>query len=360
MSKGLMMDKPNSAATDATIAAAKKYAADPRLADRLTRKAYGDGLDRLSLRDSAHDLAPLLLLVFAGAMYAFGEIPFAWQSGHVVLPGLREWGGVVLVANSLIFILLVLLYIADGRPFFARKERRNRITGEVIVPGTRGNSWSIAMAATCVLALFAIYTAQTTAADEVRKAVAQREEVARDVVRLTAEIRDALIPNRRSAELAMEQAQDLAVGAGLNTLTPGEANILCADVAGFEDKITCRQKFLRASIDCTQSTSVMVRENACGQIKAAEIQISRIEEEEARQAQRQLDLAAAKAKLDAMPPASNSFVLQIADMSGWSIPDAQSRSYIAIALICLLIPAIIFAKVLVRREDPPPAQTKGG
>jgi hypothetical protein len=350
------MEKPNSASTDAAIAAAGKYAQDPRLAERLARKAYGDGLDRLSLRDGMHDLAPMLLLVFAVAMYAFGEVPFAWQSGQVVLPGLKEWGGVVLVANSLIFILLVLLYISDGRPFVGRKAKRNGVTGEIVVPAVSGNRWSIAMAATCVLAVFAIYTAQTTAADAVRKAVEQRAGVEAEIKRLEAEIRDAIIPNRRAAELAREQAQDLAVGAGLNTVTPGEANILCADREGFEARMTCRQEVLRASVDCTQSTSNLVREQACGQIKVADIQLARIDEEVLKQQLREQALEKKGKELDAMPPVSNSFVLQIADMTSWSIPDAQSRSYIAIALICLLIPAIIFAKVLVRRDDAPAQQ----
>lgn len=351
------MGKPRSAAADAEIEAQVKLSLDPRLQGRLEAKRYGDGLDRLSLRYGLDDWGGVTLLAFAIGMYVFGELVFAWQAGTVVLPGLKlgKWhfGGLVAVFNSLIFILLVFMYIADGRRFFALR-------------GQKGNRWSSAVAGTAALALFAIYTAQTTAADEVRAIVDKREMLEAKVAGLEKEILDqaALIPSRKAAELALERAQDEAVGSHLATISDGEAKILCADVKDFAENMTCRQKALRASVDCTRDVSTLVRDAACDPIKMAQIQLARIDDANDQQKLREKAKADAAAELAALPEASNYFIRQIADMTKWSIPDAQSRTYIFIGLICLFVPAAIFAKVFVRKPDPapagPPATTQQG
>lgn len=341
------MDKPRSTATDMDNEAAAKLSADPRLRSRLERRAYGDGLDKLAWRDGLDDWGSVLLAVFALGMYVFGELVFQWQAGTVVLPGLKvgDWhfGGVVAVCNSILFILLVFLFIADGRPFFG-------------VLGKKGNRWSSAMAGSAALALFAVYTAQTTAADEVRVLVEKREALEKSIVDLETKITQTAdsMPSRAAVELAMERAQDEAVGSRLNTVTEGEAKIMCADVADFEERMTCRQKILRASVDCTQDVSPLVRDAACDPIKAAQMQLARISALEALQAQRAIDKKTAEDELKALPEASNVFIRQIANATSWSLPDAQSRTYVLIALLCLFVPAAIFAKVFVRKPDPPP------
>lgn len=343
-----MDNKPRSTATQAELEGVAKYAADPRLAAKLERKKYGDGLDRLAWRDGLDDWGSVLLAVFALGMYCFGELVFQWQAGTVVLPGLKmgDWhfGGIVAVCNSILFILLVFLYIADGRPFFALR-------------GAKGNRWSSAMAGSAALALFAVYTAQTTAADEVRVAVEKREALELKISDLAQKITETndTMPSRKAATLALERAQDEAVGSHLNTMSDGEAKIMCANVADFEERMTCRQKILRASVDCTQDVSPLVRDAACDPIKSAQMTLARIADLEALQAQRAADKVKAEAELAAMPPVSNLFIRQVADLTKWSIPDAQSRTYVLIALLCLFVPAAIFAKVFVRKADPPPA-----
>jgi len=340
------MDKPKSANTEAEIEAAAQLSSDPRLRARLERKHYGDGLDRLALRDGLDDWAGIVLLAFGVAMYCAGEIPFAWQAGVVVLPGLEvngwHFGGLVAVFNSLIFILAVFMFIADGRKFFA-------------VRGGKANRWSSIVAGTAALALFAIYTAQTQAADEVRAIVDKRVTLEDDIRGLEVKIRETndTMPSRKAAELAMERAQDEAVGSHLNTVTDGEAKILCAKVSDFEERMQCKQKILRASVDCTQDVSTNVRDSACDPIKAAQMQIARIDEMETLQALRAADIEKKKAELKALPEASNYFIRQIADQTKWTIPDAQSRVYFFIGLLLLFVPAAIFAKVVVRKPDAP-------
>lgn len=340
------MDKPRSTATDMDNEAAAKLSADPRLRARLERRTYGDGLDKLAWRDGLDDWGSVLLALFAIGMYVAGELVFQWQAGTVVLPGLKmgswHFGGVVAVCNSILFILLVFLFIADGRPFFG-------------VLGKKGNRWSSAMAGSAALALFAVYTAQTTAADEVRVLVEKREALERAITDLGVKITQTAdtMPSRKAIELALERAQDEAVGSRLNTVTDGEAKILCADVSDFEERMSCRQKILRASVDCTQDVSPLVRDAACDPIKSAQMQLARIADLEALQAQRALEKKQAEDELAAMPPASNLFIRQVADITKWSLPDAQSRTYVLIALLCLFVPAAIFAKVFVRKPDPP-------
>lgn len=341
------MDRPKSIATDAEHEAAARMSGDPRLREKLDRKRYGDGLDRLSLRYGMDDWAPLIAAVFAMGMYLVGELPFAWQAGTVVLPSLKtgemHLGGAVLVFNSLLFLLSVFLYIADGRPFFAKR-------------GQSGNRWTLMATGTAALALFAIYTAQTQAADEVRVIVEKRETLEKKATEIEVKITETkdTMPSRRAAELELERAQDEAVGSKLNTVTAGEAKIFCADVAEFEANMMCRQKILRASVDCTQDVSTSVRDGACDPIKAAQMRLARIDDMEKLQKERAAELARIEKQLGDLPEASNYFVRQIANLAKWSVPDAQSRIYIFIGLLCLLVPAAIFAIVFVRRQDPQP------
>ena len=63
----------------------------------------------------------------------------------MVLPGLEalgwHFGGFVSVFNSLIFILAVFMFIADGRPFLALRNQK-------------GNRWSSVVVGSAALALF--------------------------------------------------------------------------------------------------------------------------------------------------------------------------------------------------------------
>jgi hypothetical protein len=321
-----MRHKPGSAAVDLAAEQLAKAAGNPALAERERRRQYGDLLDRVGVREGvANGVAAILLAV--GFVFAFVGANFAWNAGQVIWPDAPVLGGLAAVVNDLGFILFVFCFDETQRP--AMKNR-----------------WTLPVAATFLLSLFCIYTSQTQAAERVRLQVEKTRGIEASIAKLAATIDGTVIQARRPAELGLERAQDEAVGWGFNTISQAEAKRMCAGEKEFEAAMECRQKVLRASVDCTQDIPMEARDAACDPIKLYETRLAQIDEAEANLAADTLKRDGLKAELAAQPKASNVFIESISRVTGWELQDAQARIYIALGLVFLLIPAIIFAWTL--------------
>lgn len=358
-----MANQPTSMQTAAEKAAAAKYA-DKEIADQAHRRAHGDGVDWLGLRDGMNKWG-LLALFAVGAVFLWVGFQFDWQAGAVVFPSMRDGagkpnGGWATVANNVAFILAV---------YFWRRD-----------PGGARNPFVFLVLSTACLAFFSIYTSQTTAADKVRVAVAAHDALEKTIADLDRKIAATEIPSAERAQLALDAALDEAVGSHLTRLGDELEHKLCARYADeeparltcqsaiaeefaadkcrsepvFDNRMACRRQILRASVDCTQDMKTKVRDNTCDPITSAKSKLKQIAD---MTAQLKLDRDTRlvdQAKLDAMPPASNVFIQVLSKwpLVGGDLQDTQAKVYVLLGLIFLLTPAFIFAYTLERRKLP--------
>lgn len=319
-----MLLKPKSDRVDREADALAKYE-DAGLAEKRRRRAYGDMLDRIGLRESVDDSDNAVLLACATATL-LGALAFAWFAGNTVFPGLTigvatakmHWGGLLTAANEIALVWLV------------KKWRQEKsATG---VRRWRDNSWSWLVAASFAFSFTCIYVSQTTSADEVRRIVAKRDALEIEIDNKSRELREFYAPSLIPYQTRLDQALDRLVGWNLNKVKVGTP------------------EELRASVDCAVNLPQLARED-CNQVGMLRAQLQEVEAmHEAKQVLAEETLPGLKADLEKLPDATNAFVQMLANITGWTVEDAQSRFYIALALLLIVPPALIFSKTLERQD----------
>lgn len=327
---------------DQSLIDAAARAGNQELAESLDRRRNGDWLDRGNFRQGIDDASQTIILVAGLAMF-WGELNFGWFAGNALFPGLllgegptaRHWGGLLTCANSVLFVLLVFRW------------RSEKLT----LKESLWSGWFWSMVASAVFALFSVYVSQTNAADEIRVLVEKKETLASTIEKETSDLtkarhfQDSLDPIVNK----LHGAQDEAVGWSLNVIDDAKAEDLCTSVIAFKEHMACVAQAKRDSINCTRDVEPKARD-VCNRIELYTTQVAAWRAEDAALMKRETDNNTASKQLAAMPEASNAFVRTIANLTKWEIQDAQSRIYVGLAVIFLLLPAMIFAMTLERRS----------
>lgn len=332
--------------------------ADPAAAEAARLKAEGDLLERVGVRSGVGFLGGAILLAIAGGMFV-GELAFAYGAGVAVFPWLVwkridllvlradnfQWGGLLTCFNSVAFVLLVWEYKKALTP--VAKDPKKWLQLGPWVQEYRTNPIAPWMTLSFILALASSYVSQTTTADAVRQVVDRRMVLEARIAAVPADqaAQQKIVDRRPAIEVDRNRALDQAVGAHASELPEAEADKQCADRKTVRDRRECRTALLRDAVYCAQDISATAR-RACEDIAYADAQLADVRTAEAQLVSLGKELADKQADLKALPEASNAAIRQLAQFTGWAVPDAQSRAYIFLSLFFLLMPAGIFARLL--------------